>query len=149
MNREQLEALVRVLQEQLAVEGGDNVIVGYITRSRGVSVHSADCANIRNSDELERHVDVAWSESKAGFPVTVRIEAWDRVGLLHDLTAVLAEERVNITGAHTEEHLDHTISVFLTVEISGIEQLTRLMSRLEGVKSVLTVGRSRLTPARA
>jgi GTP pyrophosphokinase len=73
----------------------------------------------------------------------VRIEAWDRVGLLRDLTAVVAEDRVNINGAHTEKHEDQAISVFLTLETNGIEQLTRLMARLEQVRGVFSVGRNR------
>jgi guanosine-3',5'-bis(diphosphate) 3'-pyrophosphohydrolase len=122
-------------------------IVGYITRSRGVSVHRRECANVARWNELEpeRLVEVAWGQETRSFPVSVRIEAWDRVGLLRDLTSVVAEERVNINGAHTEEHEDQAISVFLTLETSGIEQLTRLMARLEQVKGVLNVGRNRVT----
>lgn len=79
--------------------------------------------------------------------MSVRIEAWDRVGLLRDITAVVAEERVNINGAHTDEHEDHAISVFVTLETTGIDQLTRLMTRLEQIKGVLTVGRyNRVNP---
>jgi GTP pyrophosphokinase len=119
-------------------------IVGYITRSRGVTIHHQECANVRHSEESERLVDVAWGQEARSFPATLRIEAYDRVGLLRDLTGLVAEERVNINGAHTEAQSDGTISVFLTVETSGIEQLTRLMSRLEQVRGVLTVGRNRL-----
>jgi len=118
-------------------------IVGYITRSRGVTIHQKDCVNVRHSDEQERMVDVAWGEETRAFPTQVRIEAWDRVGLLRDLTAVVAEDRVNILSAHTEEHDDHTISVVMRLETAGIEQLTRLMTRLEQVKSVLTATRNR------
>jgi GTP pyrophosphokinase len=119
-------------------------IVGYITRSRGVTVHHQECPNVRHTEEQQRLVDVAWGQETQSFPVSIRVEAWDRVGLLHDITAVVMDERVNIGGVHTEEHQDHTISVFFTLETTGIDQLTRLMTRLEQVKSVLTVSRNRL-----
>jgi GTP pyrophosphokinase len=124
-------------------------IVGFITRSRGVSIHHQDCANIRHSEETERMVDVAWGQETRAFPVSVRVEAQDRLGLLRDLAGVVAEAGININGAHTEEHQDGTISVFLTVETSGIEQLTRLMARMEQVKGVLSVTRNRLTGRRS
>jgi GTP diphosphokinase / guanosine-3',5'-bis(diphosphate) 3'-diphosphatase len=119
-------------------------IVGYITRSRGVTIHHAECVNLRHSEETERLVDVSWGQESRALPVSMRVEAHDRVGLLRDLAGVVAEERININGAHTDEHPDGTISVFFTVEVTGIEQLTRLMARLEQVRGVYAVSRNRL-----
>ena len=121
---------------------GDEIL-GFVTRSRGVSVHRADCPNIRRTSEKERLVDVSWGARQQQYPVGVRVEAWDRVGLLRDLSAVIAEEKVNISGVHTNEHDDRTITVKLTVTIAGLEQLTRLLHRLEGVRGVFAVARSR------
>jgi guanosine-3',5'-bis(diphosphate) 3'-pyrophosphohydrolase len=123
-------------------------IVGYITRSRGVTVHHRDCANVVHSDEAERFVEVSWGQESRSFPAALRVEAYDRVGLLRDLAGVVAEDRININGAHTDEHSDGTISVFFTVETSGIEQLTRLMARLEQVRGVLSISRNRLAHRR-
>jgi guanosine-3',5'-bis(diphosphate) 3'-pyrophosphohydrolase len=121
---------------------GDEIL-GYVTRSRGVSVHRADCPNVRRTPEQERLVEVSWGTSQQQYPVAIRAEAWDRVGLLRDLSGVIAEERVNITGVHTDNHADRTITVHLTVTITGLEQLSRLLHRLEAVRGVFAVARSR------
>ena len=118
-------------------------ITGYVTRSRGVSVHRTDCLNIVNASERERIVDVSWGTPKQQYPVAVLVEAYDRVGLLRDLSAVVAEEKVNISAVRTDEHPDHTITVYLTLATTGLEQLTRLLHRLESVQGVQSVVRSR------
>jgi len=112
-----------------------------VTRGEGVSVHRADCPNIMNEDERERLVDVEWGRRGHFYPVAVRIEAWDRVGLLRDITTMVAEERVNMTGVHTQEHDDGRITISVTLDTTGIEQLTRLLTKLEAVRGVVSVGR--------
>ena len=119
---------------------GDEII-GYVTRGEGVTIHRHDCLNIVHERERERLVEVAWGPRGQTYPVAVRIEAWDRVGLLRDIGAVVAEEKVNMMEVYTEEHEDGLSSVFVTLETTGIEQLTRLMSKLESVKGVVAVGR--------
>ncbi len=119
---------------------GDDII-GYVTRGEGVSIHRTDCRNILNSDERERLVDVEWGRRGHLYPVAVHIEAWDRVGLLRDISTMVAEERVNMVGVHTQEQEDGVITIFVTLETTGIEQLTRLLSKLEAVRGVLSVGR--------
>jgi GTP pyrophosphokinase len=116
-------------------------IVGYVTRARGVSVHRVDCHNVTNSNEQERFVEVEWGTRGQLFPVAIRVEAWDRVGLLRDLSTIAAEEKVNMTGVRTQEHNDHTTSVSITLETTGVEQLSRLLGKMEGVQSVLSVAR--------
>jgi GTP pyrophosphokinase len=73
--------------------------------------------------------------------VAVHIEAWDRVGLLRDISIMVAEEQVNMVGVRTQEHDDGTNSIFVTLETSGIEQLSRLLGKLESVRGVISVGR--------
>ncbi len=119
---------------------GDDII-GYVTRGEGVSIHRSDCRNILNEDERERLVDVEWGRRGHLYPVAVHIEAWDRVGLLRDVSTMVAEERVNMVGVHTQEHDDGVITIFVTLETTGIEQLTRLLSKLEAIRGVLSVGR--------
>ena len=119
---------------------GDEII-GYVTRGEGVTIHRNDCRNIINQDERERLVDVEWGQRGHLYPVAVRIEAWDRVGLLRDLSTTVAEERVNMVGFHTQAQEDGLITIFVTLETTGIEQLTRLLNRLEAVRGVLAVGR--------
>ena len=120
---------------------GDD-IVGFITRTRGVTVHRRDCTNILNVDEPERIVPVQWGPSKQVYPVRVRVEAWDRVGLLRDLSNVLADEKVNIVGLQSVEHTDGTITIYMTLHTSGIQQLSRLFAKIETVKNVLSAQRS-------
>jgi GTP pyrophosphokinase len=119
---------------------GDEII-GYVTRGEGVSVHRTDCRNVLNEDERERLVDVEWGKRGHLYPVAVRIEAWDRVGLLRDVSTMVAEERVNMVGVHTQEQDDDQITIHVTLETTGIEQLTRLLSKLEAIRGVLSVGR--------
>lgn len=117
-------------------------IVGYVTRSRGVTVHRADCFNILREEERERIIEVEWGAPTRLYPVDVRIEAWDRVGLLRDISTVVAEERVNMVGVRTIENGDGSITILATLETSGIEQLSRLLTKLEVVRGVRVVERS-------
>jgi len=121
---------------------GDEII-GYVTRSRGVTIHRDDCPNILNAGEDERIVPVQWGRREQLYPVAVHIQALDRVGLLRDITTLISDEKVNMSGVRTQERGDHETSVYLTVETTGIEQLTRLLNKLEAVRGVLSVGRAR------
>ena len=116
-------------------------IVGYVTRSRGVTVHRRDCGNVLREDEKERLVEVEWGQRGQLYPVAVRIEAWDRVGLIRDIGSIVAEEKVNMAAVRTQEHSDQTVSVFLTLLTAGVDQLTRLLSKLEAVRGVFSVDR--------
>ncbi|MCZ2111700.1 MAG: bifunctional (p)ppGpp synthetase/guanosine-3',5'-bis(diphosphate) 3'-pyrophosphohydrolase [Dehalococcoidia bacterium] len=117
-------------------------IVGYVTRTRGVTVHRADCLNVLNEDERERLVEVEWGAAAKLYPVSVRIEAWDRVGLLRDITTVVTEDKVNMVGVRTLENNDGSVSILATLETTGIEQLSRLLSRMEIIRGVRSVERS-------
>ena len=72
----------------------------------------------------------------------MRIEAWDRVGLLRDVTTVIAEEKVNMAGVRTNEHGDRTVTVRVTLETSGVDQLMRVLAKLEMVRGVMAVTRT-------
>ncbi len=123
-------------------------IIGYITRNRGVTVHKRSCSNLRNEDEQERLVSVEWGQTKQLHPVRVTIEAWDRVGLLRDLTTKVSEQSVNIASVVSTEGDDGTHFISLTLYTTGIGQLGRLFSKLEGVHGVIGVSRSSAgTPA--
>ncbi len=116
-------------------------IMGYVTRGEGVSVHRSDCRNVLNEDEKERLVDVEWGRRGQLYPVAVHIDAWDRVGLLRDISTMVAEEKVNMVGVHTEGGSDGHITIFVTLETAGVEQLTRLLTKLEGIRGVVAVSR--------
>jgi len=117
-------------------------IVGYITRSRGVTVHRLDCYNILHEDEKERLVPVEWGERAEFYPVSIHVEGWDRVGLLRDISTVVAEEKMNITSASVSEGDSNTSSIDLIVETRDMTQLSRLLARIEGVRGVTGALRS-------
>jgi GTP diphosphokinase / guanosine-3',5'-bis(diphosphate) 3'-diphosphatase len=123
---------------------GDKII-GYITRSRGVTIHRRDCYNIEHEDEKERLIAVAWERNGTMYPVDVKIEAVDRVGLIRDITTVIAEEKVNITNVsspHPEgQAVSEVFTLYVSVETSGLVQLSRLLKRIEGVRGVINISR--------
>jgi len=119
---------------------GDRVI-GYITRSRGVTIHRQDCYNVLHEDEKQRLVPVEWGKTDSLYPVRIQVEAWDRVGLMRDITTIVAEEKVNIASFSLTNHHDHTISLDFIMETEGLAQLSRLMRKIEAVKSVLNIAR--------
>jgi len=127
---------------------GDN-ITGYITRTRGVTIHRKACPNIINENETERLIEVTWGQTQTLYPVRISIEAWDRVGLLRDITSLVSEERVNIASCVSEEYEDISV-ISLTVYADGIQQLNLLFSKLEAIEGVIHVVRARsLTPSPA
>jgi len=119
---------------------GDKII-GYITRSRGVTVHRKDCPNIARARERERLVSVDWGKVDRLYQVIIRIHAWDRLGLLRDISTVVAEERINIGSVSTKEHEDNSASIYLSIEIRSIAQLSRLLTKIEGVGGVISAMR--------
>jgi len=119
---------------------GDD-IVGYITRTTGVTVHRKDCPNIVHEKERERLVQVEWGRTEQLYPVWIRVDAWDRVGLVRDITTVVSNEGVNIASMKSLAHGDNSASVFLTIETKGVAQLSRLLSKIERIGGVTNVAR--------
>ena len=126
-----------------------DLIIGYITRMRGITIHRQDCYNITHEDEKERLVRVEWGQVDVHYPVKMQVEAWDRVGLVRDISTLLAEEKVNISNMNVNEHKDHTTSLYFDVETTGLPQLSRIMSRIETVTGVTGVARVGEDPAKA
>ena len=118
-----------------------DAIIGYVTRIRGVTVHRKDCANLRVEAERERLIPVTWGDTQSLYPVRLSIEAWDRVGLLRDLSATVSAEGVNIASVVTDERDDGIVVTHLTIHVAGMEQLSRLFSRLDDVRGVTGIVR--------
>ncbi len=125
-----------------------DAIIGFVTRSRGVSVHKVECKNVLNEDEKERLVPVSWGQKQELYPVRVRIEAIDRVGLLRDVSTKLSEDKINIAWVVTRENDNATVSMELTIHIAGLQQLNRVFSRIESVRGVTSVSRVTSSPLR-
>jgi GTP pyrophosphokinase len=123
-------------------------IVGYITRGRGITVHRTDCPNVRNVDDEARLTPVSWGDQRESYPVTIRVEAWDRVGLLRDITTLVADERVNMESVLTNTNSDQTVTVLITFNVGGLAQLSQVLHKLESVRDVFEVRRES-TPVRA
>ncbi len=116
-------------------------IIGYITRNRGVTVHRQDCINILREDEKERLVQVVWGSMDSLYPVSIKIETFDRVGMLSDITAIMAEDKINITNFSSKQQKDGTYEVIVDADMTGIPQLSRIITRIEAIQGVISVER--------
>ena len=124
---------------------GDEV-VGYISVGRGVTVHRKNCKEVTRLMEshADRIVDVSWSAEAGHFyPVDIFIKAYDRQGLLRDITQLLASERVNVTAVNTlSDRSDNTASMALTIEINSLAALGDVLARINQLPNVVEVKRS-------
>jgi GTP pyrophosphokinase len=118
-------------------------VVGYVTRGRGITIHRRDCRNILYLEDKERLIEVDWGEDfKQVFPVLIQVLAYDRTGLMRDITEIMAGERINITSANVATHpKDHTAVITATLEISSIVQLSRVLAKIERLPNVFEARR--------
>jgi len=117
-------------------------IVGFITRGKGVTVHLRSCPTVLNEREVPRLIEVEWEAAPAQtYPIAIRVEAYDRTGLLNDITQVVAENKVNIVAAAVHTNPDHSAIVTATLQVASVSQLARVMSRIEALKDVISVQR--------
>jgi guanosine-3',5'-bis(diphosphate) 3'-pyrophosphohydrolase len=116
-------------------------ITGYVTRSRGVTIHRKDCYNIVHEDEKERLIAVEWEPTDSLFPVNILVEAWDRVGLTRDITTIVAEEGLNITSMNLTPDDSHKVIESFTLQAKDLAQLSRIMAKIDGIRGVIGVSR--------
>ncbi|MGB9737253.1 MAG: (p)ppGpp synthetase [Chloroflexus aggregans] len=122
-------------------------IIGFTTRGRGVTVHRADCRTIQHlsTTERERLMPVCWGSatgSNQQFPVPLRIEAWDRVGLWRDISNVIAEAGINITDVnHGKRRANGRTVLNVTVALQSMTQLSPLIEKLNRIPDVIDVYR--------
>jgi GTP pyrophosphokinase len=124
-----------------------DVILGFVTKGKGVSIHRSDCSNFRNmaGGSPDRVIEVEWSSPKAPngsvYPVDVAIEAADRQGLLRDISEVFAKEKMNVIGVQTQSVKDNrggTAWMTFTVEVSQagrLNQVLGIVAEVQGVRS--------------
>jgi guanosine-3',5'-bis(diphosphate) 3'-pyrophosphohydrolase len=120
-------------------------IVGYITRGKGVSVHSATCPNVVNLlFDPERRIEVEWDKAGDAAPYTVRlkIKVEDRRGILADVSSRIADINTNICDIEATVDAEHRGSIRMTVEINDVKHLERVMKSLKNVEGVLAVERA-------
>jgi GTP pyrophosphokinase len=120
-------------------------IVGYITRGKGVSVHSATCPNVVNLlYDPERRIEVEWDKGDGGSSYTVKLtmEVEDRKGLLAAVSARIADINTNIRNMEARTDEDRRAHIDVTVEITDVKHLERVIRSLRGVEGVLDVERA-------
>ena len=119
-------------------------IAGYITLNRGVSIHKVACSDyIRMiSQEPERAVEADWEmQPTRGQSVQIVVEAYDRRGLLKDLTQVIFSDQINIRQVNTISEADGIANMKLLIEVKGLAQLSRLLARLEQQPGIISARR--------
>jgi GTP pyrophosphokinase len=120
-------------------------IVGYITVGRGVSIHSQACANLARLavKAPARVLPVSWdTEGGQHFPVDIEVEAFDRRGLVRDVSAVLADEKISIRSMNTvTDSRDHLARMQIGIEIGGLPQLSRVLGRIAQLPNVVSARR--------
>jgi guanosine-3',5'-bis(diphosphate) 3'-pyrophosphohydrolase len=115
-------------------------IVGYITRGRGATIHRQDCPNILRIQEHERIVKVSWGEPHQTFPVAVQIKAYDRQGLMVDISNILNNDNINLLDVAVK--VTHNLAAInLVLEVGDIAQLSRVLTRIENLPNVLEAHR--------
>jgi GTP pyrophosphokinase len=124
-----------------------DAIVGYITQGRGVSIHRQDCASVLQlgAKEPERIIQVSWGPVPVlTYPVDIVIRAYDRSGLLRDVSQVLLNERINVLAVNTRSNKeDNTAQMSLTIEIPGLGALGRLLGRISQLPNIIEARRNR------
>jgi GTP pyrophosphokinase len=153
-----VKRLLRVGEERITVKGSGDLliyrakccnpimgepIVGYITRGKGVSVHSQTCPNVVNlMYDPERRIAVEWERGgECAYEVRIAAQVEDRPGVLAAITAVLASMNTDIRTAEAKTFDDHTATVDLTLRIQDLKHLEKVVKSIRGVSGVIDVER--------
>jgi len=122
-------------------------IVGYITVGRGVSIHSQSCANLARlrAKAPERVLAVGWGKVGNGeFPVDIEVQAFDRRGLVRDVSAALADEKISIQGMTTgTDKRDNIARMLIGISITGLPQLSKVLARIAQLPNIISARRKK------
>jgi guanosine-3',5'-bis(diphosphate) 3'-pyrophosphohydrolase len=117
-------------------------IVGYITRGQGATIHRTDCKNILRIPDKERLVRVSWGRVVRTYPVNVRVSAYDREGLLRDVSGIVTEDHISLRQVSVNTK-DHKATIDMVMEVTDLNQLSRVLNRIEALPNVLDARRVR------
>ncbi len=113
-----------------------DAISGYITRGRGVTIHRQDCPNILTIKDRERIIKVDWGEAHRTFAVNIQIKAYDRQGLMNDISSILSNEGINMRDIKIA--ISNNLAIInLILDITDISQLSRILTRIESTPNVM------------
>jgi GTP pyrophosphokinase len=125
------------------IKGED--VIGYVTRGKGVAVHSKNCSNVQNlMYEADRRIDVEWGKKEASanaYPVKLTVFCDDRAGMLKQMTALISDEDTNIRNISSKPTGDRQATIDLIVEIEDLKHLERIISGLRKIPGVHDVQR--------
>ena len=121
-------------------------IVGYITRGRGVTIHRQDCSNVLRlrATERERLIEVSWGQTATNiYPVDIYVRAFDRQGLLRDITNILTNNSLNVISVNTHtDQRTYIASMKFSLEVSNVDQLSQALTKIEHLPNVMDVSRT-------
>ena len=118
---------------------GDQII-GYITRGHGATIHRQDCPNILRIQDRERLARVSWGENVHTYQVPIRVRAYDRQGLVKDVTSLLDSENINIIDIQVQT-TKSLADLYLVIEVQNIAHLSRTLARIENISNVVEAQR--------
>lgn len=137
-----LKGLLTVMAKCCNPTPGD-AIVGYITRGRGATIHRSDCPNIMRIRDRERLVRVTWGEVKSTYPVPVRIKAYDRNGLMKDVSTLITEEGINMVKVSVDVNKKNLAVFDIVLEVRDLAELSKILDKLENLANVVEAQRVR------
>jgi GTP pyrophosphokinase len=115
-------------------------VVGFITRGRGATIHRQDCPNILQTRDRERLLQVGWGRVERTYPVPIKIKAYDRQGLVNDISKLLSDENINI--ADVKVNVNSSVAdLRLVIEVRDLTQLSRVLARIENLPNVMEAHR--------
>lgn len=121
-------------------------IIGFITKGSGISVHRADCPNMRpGACDVDRLIEVEWdSATTESFQATLELDAYDRNGLLMDVMATLSELKINVINVNSRlDEAEKQVHMSLIIDVKNVPQLEFVMTKLRRVKDVYTIRRTK------
>ncbi|MFA5562862.1 MAG: ACT domain-containing protein, partial [Candidatus Caldatribacteriota bacterium] len=149
---------VKRIDKGVKIEGVDNIlvrfahcchpvpgdeIIGYITRGRGVTIHRTECPNLKNiSEEEGRLINVEWHKSENDyFPVKIKIISSDRKNIISDVSMILSNFKASIMSINGSANKNGMAFLNLTIEVSTLEHLKEIITRLRSLRAVKEVKR--------
>lgn len=117
-------------------------ITGYITHGAGITVHRQGCVNALKMNP-ERQISVKWKEKAAGsFPVRLEVRAYDKVGLLAEISSVLSKMEANIVDVNLESKKDKMVNGFFTISVKNIDHLDDVVAKLKKIDMIQEISRA-------